>query len=258
VASAFGVKTGFIDTYGNDDMAALKYRKLDEAGVDLSQMVRRDSAEDHIFIVYVHEATGERYFSSLPEFLSQPVLVEELDRDYITSADYLHLDCCHSDAGLQAAQWMHEAGKQVVLDAGRTNSPIPKQTRALVEETDVLICGSGFGAMLTGQKEVWDIANAILEIGPRVVVQTEGEDGNYTLSRDKQFHTPAFEVDIVDTTGAGDVFHGAYLVGLAKGWELERIARFSSAVSALHCTVLGNRKGIPAMDEVEEFLKARA
>ena len=97
----------------------------------------------------------------------------------------------------------------------------------------------------------------MLELGPRVVVQTEGKSGCYTTSRDQHFHTPAFEVEVIDTTGAGDVFHGAYLVGLAKQWELQRTAAFASAVAALHCTVLGNRQGIPSMAEVEALMEDR-
>ena len=71
---------------------------------------------------------------------------------------------------------------------------------------------------------MWRAGRAALDLGPRVVVQTEGARGSYTVSRDAEFHTPAFDVDVVDTTGAGDTFHGAYLVGLARGWDLERCA----------------------------------
>ncbi len=255
VAAMFGVRTGFIDTVGNDEMAERKLHSLEQAGVDISRMVRRDTPEDHVVIVYVQEKTGERYFSFLRGFLSQTVQPEELDRDYVTSARYLHLDGSHPKAALQAARWMHEAGKNVVLDAAATNRAVPGWMRALVAETDVLICGSGFGAMLTGHKDPWQTGQAILDIGPRIVVQTEGINGSYTVSRDEQFHTPAFKVDAVDTTGAGDVFHGAYLVGLTKGWDPGRTATFASAVSAIHCQVLGNRKGIPSMEDVDMFIR---
>lgn len=254
VASLLGTRTGFIDTFGNDELAAMKRLKLEEAGVDLSHTVLREAPEDHIVIVYVKEDTGDRTFSFPPEFLSIPVMPEELDRDYLTSAQYLHLDCTHTEAALQAAHWMHEAGKSVVLDAGATGQPVSDPVRELVSETDILICGSGFGTMLTGHEDLWTAGAATLELGPRVVVQTEGTDGSYTVTREETFHTPAFEVEVIDTTGAGDVFHGAYLAGLVKEWELKRISTFSSAVSAIHCTVLGNRKGIPTMDEVESFL----
>jgi len=257
VASILGVPSGFIDTIGNDEMAAHKLNKLEEAGVDVSRLVKRDNPEDHVVIVYVQESTGERYFSFVEGFLSQPLQPDELDRDYITSAEYLHLDCTHPKAAMQAARWMHEAGKQVVLDASATNRPVPGYIREMVKATDVLICGSGFGPMLTGKSDVWDVGRAILDIGPRVVVQTEGVEGNYTVTRDDEFHVPAFKVDVVDTCGAGDVFHGAYLVGLVNEWDLKRTATFASAVSAIHSTVLGNRKGIPSMAEVEAFIERR-
>ncbi len=256
VAAMFGVRAGFIDTAGNDEMAARKLGSLEQAGVDTSHMVKRNCPEDHIVIVYVHEKTGERHFSFLRGFLSQPVRPEELDRDYLTSASYLHLDGSHPEAALQAARWMREAGKTVVLDAAATNRPVPDWMRALVTATDVLVCGSGFGTMLTGYRDHWQAGRAILAMGPRIVVQTEGVNGSFTVTPDEQFHTPAFKVDVVDTTGAGDVFHGAYLVGLVHGWGPRRTAIFATAVSAIHCTVLGNRKGIPSMEEVEAFLRA--
>jgi len=112
--------------------------------------------------------------------------------------------------------------------------------------------------MLTGHEDLPQAGRAVLDLGPRIVVQTEGVDGSYTVSPDDEFHTPAFEVDVIDTTGAGDVFHGAYLAGLVKDWDLRRIATFASAVAAIHCTVLGNRKGIPSMEKVETFLRERS
>ena len=152
---------------------------------------------------------------------------------------------------------MHESGGVVVMDASATNRPIPEFMRSLVSETDYLVCGSGFGHQLTGESDSQRAGRAMLELGPRAVVQTEGKNGCYTTSRDGHFHTPAFEVEVIDTTGAGDVFHGAYLVGLAKQWKLQKTAAFASAVAALHCTVLGNRKGIPSMAEVEALMEDR-
>ncbi|MEE8398962.1 MAG: carbohydrate kinase family protein [Desulfobacterales bacterium] len=257
VAATLGVPSGMIDTIGNDDIAEIKLKSLERAGVDVSQLVERQAPEDHVVIVFVQEDTGDRFFSFVTGFLSQPLLPDELDRDYITAAQYLHLDCTHPKAALQAARWMHEEGKTVVLDASATNRPVPDYIRELVGETDVLICGSGFGAMLTGQKELYPAGRAILDIGPRIVVQTEGVDGSYTVTADEEFHIPAFEIDVIDTCGAGDVFHGAYLVGLVKEWDLKRIATFASAVAGIHSTVLGNRKGIPSMEEVETFLRER-
>jgi ribokinase len=257
VASIFGLETGFVDTAGSDSLAEHRRRSLSEAGVDTSRMVTRDGPEDHVVVVWVDAATGERTFSFRRGFLSQPLSPADLDREYVSSAQFLHLDGSHHEAALQAARWMHSSGGMVVLDGSATDRPIPDSIRGLVRETDYLICGSGFGHQLTGETDLWQAGRAMLELGPSVVVQTEGSDGCYTTSRDQEFHTPAFEVEVVDTTGAGDVFHGAYLVGLVKQWELQKTAAFASAVAALHCTVLGNRQGIPSMAEVEALIEDR-
>jgi len=267
VASTFGLRTGFVDTVGDDDLGEHRRRSLERAGVDTSRLVPREGPEDHVVVVYVDASTGERVFSFRRGFLSRPLTAAELDRAYIESAPILHLDGSHSEAALAAARWMKQSGGTVVLDAAATSHKVLEPARALVAETDVLICGSGFAPMLTGEEDVWRAGRAALELGPRVVVQTEGANGSYTVSRgadarragarDAEFHTPAFEVDVVDTTGAGDTFHGAYLVGLARGWSLQRCASFSSAVAALHCTVLGNRKGIPSMDDALALMAAQ-
>ena len=96
-----------------------------------------------------------------------------------------------------------------------------------------------------------------MDLGPRIFVETVGEEGSYTITREEQFHTPAFPVDVVDTTGAGDVFHGAYIVGMLHGWDLRQIAQFSTAVSALKCTRLGGRAGIPDLASTLHFLQER-
>ncbi len=255
-ASRLGARTGYIGTRGNDELGDLKLLYLSRDGVDTSRIVTRPFPETQLVVVYVQSDTGERVFSFADNFSSQDLLIPELDQAYLTSADFLHLDgYCHVEASIAAIDWMHAAGKQVVLDAGRTDGAISEKMVRLVEKTDYLICGSGFGASLTGKKDLFNAGEAILKLGPEVVVQTEGDKGSYTTSKDTRFHTPAFAVEVVDTTGAGDVFHGAYLVGLLKGWPLDKIAVFSSAVAALKCTRLGGRKGSPYLHEVLDFLK---
>ena len=177
VASTFGLRTGFVDTVGDDDLGEHRRRSLEKAGVDTSRLVPREGPEDHVVVVYVDAATGERVFSFRRGFLSRPVDASELDRAYIESARILHLDGSHGAAALAAARWMKEAGGTVVLDAAATSHEVLEPARALVAETDVLICGSGFAPMLTGEEDVWRAGRAALDLGPRVVVQTEGAAG---------------------------------------------------------------------------------
>lgn len=255
-AARLGARAGFIGTAGTDESAELKLRSFVESGVDLSRLVRRDGPEDQVVLVYVHEETGERVFAGVRSGPRQPIRPEELDQAYITSADYLHVDgLLHQEATLQAVQWMQEAGKTVVMDGSRTNGPIWEGHRELVPYVDVLITGEGFARALTGIDDIWQAGQAVLDIGPRIFVETVGERGSYTVTHDEQFHTPAFQVDVVDTTGAGDVFHGAYIVAMMHGWTPRQCALFSTAVSAIKCTRLGGRAGIPTFEQTMAFLR---
>jgi sulfofructose kinase len=257
-AARLGAHVGFIGTAGNDQLATLKVQSLQEDGVDLSRLARRNEPENQVVVVYVNQATGERVFSGLHSFGNEPLQVEELDQAYITAASYLHLDGTHPEAAQQAAQWIHAAGKTVSLDCAKSDGrSIWGKLQELVPYSDILICGSGFGRALTGHTGLWRAGEAMLSLGPQIVVQTEGKDGSYTLTAEERFHTPAFDVEVVDTTGAGDVFHGAYLVGLLRGWNLRMVAAFAAAVSAIKCTRLGGRKGIPTSDQTLAFLKQR-
>lgn len=258
VASArLGARAGFIGTAGSDEAAGLKMKSLAENGVDLSRMVYREAPEDQIVVVHVHAETGERLFSGVERWGESQLRAEELDREYITAAEYLHLDGFHAEAAKQAANWMREAGKKVVLDGHKTTGEVRGHMRDLVEQVDVLISGSGFARGLTGIDDIREAGEKVLEMGPEIFVQTEGEKGSYTVTADEFFHLPAFAVEVIDTTGAGDVFHGAYIAGLLRGWDLRRIAQFSTAVSAIKCTKLGGRGGIPRFDEVIAFLEER-
>jgi sulfofructose kinase len=253
--SRLGLPSGIIGVAGNDDAAKLKLDLTERYGVDVSRMVHRDEPDDSVVIVFVDAATGERMFFAGGRQGHAPVLVEELDRDYITSADYLLLDSLHLDASIQAAEWMREAGKTVVFDASTArDGKIPDVRRTVTPYVDVLISGAGFGQAFAGADDIYDAGKAVLEAGPRVFVQTEGDRGCHVITKDEQFHVPAFDVKVVDSTGAGDVFHGAFIVALAKGWNLHETARFSSAVSAITCTRLGGRTGIPSFDETMDFL----
>ena len=98
----------------------------------------------------------------------------------------------------------------------------------------------------------------IRSFGSKAAVITCGKDGAYYADDSEQGYVPVFKVDAVDTTGAGDVFHGAFATGLTKGWNLREIVTFSSAVSAIKCTKIGGRVGIPTFDEVMEFMDTQA
>jgi len=256
-AARLGARAGYVGIAGTDRMAELKLETMVAAGVDLSHLVRREGPEGAVILVAVHEQTGERVFSALRGLHERELTPEELDPGYILSADYLHLDGSHQAAALVAAEWMQAAGKTVVYDGGKTEGALPEITRQVISRVDVLIGGQGFVPALTGESDVVRAGRAALALGPRIVVQTAGDDGSWTTAADDEFATPSFAVDVVDTTGAGDVFHGAYIVGLLHGWDLRQTALFAAAVAAIKCTCLGGRLGIPSLAQALAFLHER-
>jgi sulfofructose kinase len=253
-AAHLGVSTGILTALGNDNIAALKEGFLTKYGVDTTHCLTRPIPEPQVVLVCVNALTGERVFSPSPHAASHPLRPEEIDCDYMLQADYLHLDGFYLSAAIQAARWMRAAGKKVSLDAAKTSGNISAGMRELVGLSDVVICGAGFSSALTGIDNLYAAGRVILDLGPQVFVETLGEQGSVTVSKDCTFHQPAYPVEARDTTGAGDVFHGAYLVGLGMGWDLIRVAQFASAAAGIKCTRLGGRRGIPNYDEVIKYL----
>jgi len=94
----------------------------------------------------------------------------------------------------------------------------------------------------------------IKDLKLKIFTVTLGEKGSYTFFQDKYFHTPAFKVKAVDTTGAGDVFHGGYVFGILKRWEIRDTVRFASAIAAMKCRKIGGRAGIAKLNGVLRFM----
>jgi sugar/nucleoside kinase (ribokinase family) len=141
----------------------------------------------------------------------------------------------------------------VSLDAER----FTQRREELFRLTDILIVAQRFGQEVTGRSAVAEILDGLHRLGPRVVGLTRGECGSVLSVNGRRTEAPGFSVDVVDTTGAGDVFHGAIVYGVLQEWEASHILLFANAVSALKCTRLGGRTGIPSVDEVNAFLRAR-
>jgi sugar/nucleoside kinase (ribokinase family) len=117
----------------------------------------------------------------------------------------------------------------------------------------VCIVARDFAEHYTQTADSQRTADALLNAGPRLVVITDGARGSWVRSRHGEaFHQPAFlSSRTVDTTGCGDSYHGAFLFGLLRGWELRRTAALASAVASLNSQALGGRGGLPTLAEAE-------
>ena len=157
---------------------------------------------------------------------------------------------------MQACMWAREAGVQVSVDGGA--SLFQPEMRQLVPMTDICIVARDFAEQYAGETDIGKAANGLLDEGPSIVVITDGARGSWVYSRNGQgFHQPAFLLpDVVDTTGCGDSYHGAFLFGLLEGFDLHQSAAIASAVAALNTQNLGGREGLPTMERVKSFLSA--
>ena len=123
---------------------------------------------------------------------------------------------------------------------------------------DVLIASERFAdPLIEDTTKPEKILEVLHDLGPKEVVVTLGPKGSIGLSGKTINFQKAFSVDAVDTTGAGDVYHGAYIYGLLQGWNMQNCMRFASAVSAIKCRRIGAREGIPHLEEIMEFMRGK-
>lgn len=250
--SRLGASVGFVGRIGDDEAGLTMRAGLHDEGVDVSRLQTEPGATSGQCIILVDHASGKRSICAHRGSVRE-IDPATLDTVFLCSGRYLHLDGHHTEAAQVAARAARAAGVTVCLDAG---TPDPRLS-VLVPLTDVLIAGERFAAAAAPDGDVRTGASSLRAMGPRIVVVTRGEHGSLTVTTDGTFQTQAFRVPVVDTTGAGDVFHGAYLFGLLHGWELDTVAEFASASAALKCGTLGGRAGIPAFAAVVEFLRDR-
>ncbi|MFA5786555.1 MAG: PfkB family carbohydrate kinase [Actinomycetota bacterium] len=246
-----GCRTGCIAAIGRDATGDFIVEDFQLHGVETAGLRRMDGSSPSSMILVSLE-TGKRAIHFYPGGTFDFSL-EEKDRELIRSARFLHLDGWYPTAAQQAAELAREVGVGVILD-GTIARPGMEQ---LIPLTRALIADAEFPSSVTGRANVEDAAAELLGMGPEIVVVTLGEAGLLAMNGNETLRLPAYDVEVVDTTGAGDVFHGAFIYGLLQEWPLERVCRFASATAALKCTRLGGRQGIPTLDDVKAFLEER-
>ena len=178
-----------------------------------------------------------------------------IDLNRIRSADILHLDGNYLNTAIAGAKLAKQHNILVSLDAG---SAYPK-IEHLLPYVDILIPSEDFALKFTEKKSVEEAIIALnKKYNPKVLVVTQGAKGGTYLENNEIHHYESFRINCVDSNGAGDTFHGAFLVAYLLGKSLEECIKFASAASAIKCQKAGVRNALPNMKEVEAFLKARS
>lgn len=248
-AARLGTKSAYLGKLGYDEHSHFLLQEFQKEGVDVSHVIFEEGVEPAISFIHVEESTGERRITwHWQAFEFKP---EDLNRSVIQNSRVLFLDHFFVQAGIEAANCIQEAGGIVLVDAERSEPGLEQ----ILKLANYIIASLNFATQKTNSSDLEKSAYLMQEKYGGVVIVTAGEKGAFCKTGDETLYQPAFHVPVVDTTGAGDVFHGAFMVGLIENWSLQKIMEFSTAVAALKCRGLGGRAAIPNKQEVLTFLK---
>jgi sulfofructose kinase len=249
-----GLTTRYIGKVGDDEAGTFQLQSLRDEGVDVRYTCASRGAATQFGLIIVDRATGERtVFWDRDERLT--VTPQELQGEAIATARILHLDGCDSAACAQAARWARKAGIPVVADL----DTVYKKVEQIFPLIDYLIASANFLPAVTGHNDPFRVLEYMArEYKIRAPGMTLGRDGALVYSAGRFYYSPGFVVETVDTTGAGDIFHGAFAYGLLQGWAIEQILDFSNAMAGLNCTKVGARGGIATRAEAEKLMATGA
>jgi sulfofructose kinase len=247
-AARLGLKTGMVGMVGTCTHGKAICDDFMYNGVDISHIIKIDGAYSDFAIILSDLATQGRSILYRKGNLRNPQ-VSDLNKSYITNADILHLEG-YGEVEKTAAKWMREAGKKVAYDgAGYSDS-----LRAFLPNIDYFIASEFYYKTVFGNDTDYEKNCKNVE-GPEVVVFTLGSKGYVGFSKKEGFFAEnGLAVNVIDTLGAGDVFHGAFLFGLSKGWTAQQTARFANTVSAIKIGYIGGRAGIPSYETAKQYM----
>ena len=253
VVARMGLAAAFAGQVGDDFAGEFVIDEFRREGVNLRGEVVHPHTQSQISLILVDKKSGKRTAVSGRGELAE-ALCDRMRHELARKGKILHVDGYDMDAAICFADECRAAGGIVVYDAGS----VKEGTLELLARTDVAVTSRVFAEKMFGHRD-WEAAcRALTEMGPSYAGVTLGEEGAVGLDGEEFFEVPPFPVEpVVDTTGAGDVFHGALDVGILKGWDFKKCMTFASAVAAMKCRRLGGRAGIPTFAEATAFLKER-
>ena len=245
-----GLRTKYIGTIGDDERGRIQKESLSGTGVDTSSLIVRGGCPNQTAYIVIDQSTGERtVFWQRADCLR--LSPSEIRPEDVVGARLLHIDGYDVDAAAYAASVARQHGIPVSLDV---DTIYPNFERVL-KHVDFLVASSSWPGKWTGEKDPFVALNRIQqEYGMPVAAMTLGDRGSLAIYGGREYYSPSFEVHCADTTGAGDVFHGAFCYAMLKGMPMQNALEFSNAAAALNCTAIGARGHIPVLAEVESLI----
>lgn len=252
-ASRLGLSTSLIGCVGDDLFGKMTIADLEYNNVNTSQMKVAEGKKSNFSIcVSEREIKGKEFIVGHGNF--ENILPEEISEEQIKSAKMLHTGLI-TPAVVKACEIMHANGGKVSIDAPYYKPHVYENYKHF----DIFIGSEMYyeamcDALNYNKQEYEKNMRSLINEGCEIVIFTFGSKGCKGLSSDGYFEVPAIPVDVVDTTGAGDVFHGAFDYFYLQGYDARKCAELSSGVSAIKCTRPGGRSGIPTLEVLEKFI----
>jgi sulfofructose kinase len=247
-----GQRVKYIGTVGDDERGRVQMASLRETGINLDDVeVRKNCANQTAYIV-IDQSTGERtVFWSRPECLR--LAPESITPEKIGGARMLHIDGHDTPAVEKAAKIARSLRIPVSVDIDTVYHGFD----GVLASVDYLVASSEFPGQWTSERDPFRALELIQnEYKMRVAAMTLGAHGALARVAGEGFiYSPAFVVNCVDTTGAGDVFHGAFCYAVLEGMPMRETLEFANAMAALNCTRIGARGGIATLEEARMLMR---
>jgi len=244
----WGLRTRYVGKLGDDDAARLHREAFARVGVEAQVITVAGSMSPQSLILV--DGGGERTVLCRRDerLVLQP---EDLDREWVVNARALHVDGHDTAAARLAASWARAAGVPVIGDLDELYPGVEE----LIENIDYLIVSRDFPCRLMEEDNLESALRRMqLRYGCKLTAATLGTDGVLAWDGSQFHHSAAYRVPVVDTTGAGDIFHAGFIYALLQGWSLQRQLDFSCAAAAMNCMAAGARGGIQSIESIAELI----
>ena len=251
--AALGYPAAYLATVGTSPTGDMAMADMQSHGLD-TRFIERLAGADPVEATVTITSDGERYIAFDDSSLASTTLPSDATVDKaLTVAKTLIVDATTAPPGTaDVVKRARSNGIPIVLDAERIASPaVP----ALLEEADHVVVPLGFGAQVTGRQDPKHIVSTLWNDNRAAIVLTDGTNGAFASDGPSQVtHVPAFAVAAVDTTGCGDVFHGAYAWSLAREDSMQERVRIASAAAAVVAALPIGARRVPTVEQITYLL----
>jgi sulfofructose kinase len=244
----WGMRTRYVGKVGDDAAGELHREEFARLGVEAHLVIAQGCPSQQAFILVDDKGERTVLWKRDERLTLQPA---ELQREWVVDARVLHVDGHDTAAAAVAAGWAREAGVPVVADLDELYPGVEE----LLPKLDYFVASRDIPGRLTGQT---DLRKALLEVkkkyGCVLAAATLGEEGVLAWDGTTFWYAAAYRVKVVDSIGAGDIFHAGFIYGLLQKWPLQRQLDFACAAAALNCMAVGARGGIQAVERIEKLM----